>query len=69
MSKPMTREKPAWPAVRTMPTTPPAGPDRMASLPRNRSAAVNPPDDIMNCSVGPGSPAGVAPSVRATRET
>jgi len=30
------------------PTTPPAGPERMASLPWNRCAAVSPPDDIMN---------------------
>ena len=33
-----------------MPTTPPAGPDRIASLPWNSSAAVSPPDDIMNIS-------------------
>jgi hypothetical protein len=35
MSKPMTRVEPASCAVRTMPTTPPAGPDRIASLPWN----------------------------------
>ena len=47
MSKPMTRSNPAARPVSTMPTTPPAGPDRMASLPWNSSAAVRPPDDIM----------------------
>jgi hypothetical protein len=41
-------------AVSTMPTTPPAGPDRMASLPWNRSASVSPPDDCMNISRQPG---------------
>ena len=40
-----------------MPTTPPAGPDRIASLPWNRSAAVSPPDDIMNMRLG--SPSGI----------
>ena len=40
--------KPAERPVSAMPTTPPAGPDRIASLPRNNSAAVSPPDDIMN---------------------
>jgi hypothetical protein len=39
--------------VSTMPTTPPAGPDRMASLPWNSSAAVRPPDDCMNISRQP----------------
>ena len=34
--------------VSAMPTTPAAGPERIASLPRNNSAAVSPPDDIMN---------------------
>ena len=34
--------------VSAMPTTPPAGPDRIASLPWNSSAPVSPPDDIMN---------------------
>ncbi len=69
MSKPITRPKPASAAVSTMPTTPPAGPERIASLPRKCSAAVSPPEDIMNCSVGPGSPGGVAPSAAATRAT
>ena len=35
-------------AVRAIATTPPAGPDRIASLPANRLAEVRPPDDIMN---------------------
>jgi len=48
MSKPMSLEKPAARPVSAMPTTPAAGPDKIASLPRNRSAAVSPPDDIMN---------------------
>src|SRR5215469_7530943 len=48
MSKPMRWAKPASRPVCAIPTTPPAGPDRIASLPWNRSAAVNPPDDIMN---------------------
>ena len=48
MSKPITLPKPASFAVSTMPTTPPAGPDSSASLPWKRSAAVRPPDDIMN---------------------
>src|SRR2546430_11093698 len=33
MSKPMMRSKPAAREVRTAPTMPPAGPDRIASLP------------------------------------
>ena len=48
MSKPISRSKPASRPVSAMPTTPPAGPDRIASLPWNSSAAVSPPDDIMN---------------------
>ena len=48
MSKPMSRAKPASRPVSAMPTTPAAGPERIASLPRNSSAAVNPPEDIMN---------------------
>ena len=35
------------------PTTPPAGPDNSASLPWNSSAAVRPPEDIMNIRRGP----------------
>ena len=48
MSKPMRWRKPACRPVSAMPTTPPAGPERIASLPWNNSAAVSPPDDIMN---------------------
>ncbi len=36
MSKPMSFVNPADRPVSAMPTTPPAGPDRIASLPRNR---------------------------------
>src|SRR5690606_20466670 len=43
---------PASFAVSTMPTTPPAGPESNASLPWNMSAAVRPPEDIMNISLG-----------------
>jgi hypothetical protein len=50
MSNPMTRPKPAASAVRAMPTMPPAGPDRMASLPRKPAASVSPPLDCMNSS-------------------
>ena len=42
MSKPISRSKPACRPVSAMPTTPPAGPDRIASLPWNNSAAVKP---------------------------
>ena len=44
--------KPAMRAVSTAPTTPPAGPERMASLPLNRCAEVSPPEDCMNRSFG-----------------
>ncbi|CFN80986.1 Uncharacterised protein [Bordetella pertussis] len=54
MSKPITRSKPASSLVRTMPTIPPAGPDRMASLPRKRCASVRPPLDCMNIRRTPG---------------
>ncbi len=58
MSKPMTLPKPASCAVRTMPTTPPAGPDRIESLPWNSRASVSPPFDCMNISrAGPSSSA------------
>jgi hypothetical protein len=43
MSKPITLPWPPATAVRTMPTMPPAGPDRMASLPWKRCASVRPP--------------------------
>lgn len=50
MSKPMTRSNPACPDVRAMPTTPPAGPDSTASLPRKCAASRSPPLDCMNIS-------------------
>ncbi len=53
MSKPMTSPKPALRAVSAIATTPPAGPERIASLPANSSAAVRPPDDIMNITRAP----------------
>jgi hypothetical protein len=56
MSKPITLPNPAICAVRTMPTTPPAGPERIESLPWNMRASVRPPFDCMNISrVGPSS--------------
>ena len=55
MSKPMTWLKPAWAAVRAMPTMPPAGPDKMESLPRKLAASVRPPLDCMNSSRTPAS--------------
>src|SRR5215469_7811359 len=48
MSNPITRSKPAAAAVRAMPTIPPAGPDRIESLPRKLAASVSPPLDCMN---------------------
>ena len=50
MSKPMTWSNPASAAVLVMPTMPPAGPDRIASLPRNVAASVRPPFDCMKSS-------------------
>ncbi len=50
MSKPTTRSKPASRAALAMPTIPPAGPDRMASAPRNWAAPVSAPLDCMNMS-------------------
>ena len=49
MSKPMMRSKPASRDTSTAPTMPPAGPDRIASLPWNSCASVRPPFDCMNC--------------------
>ncbi len=46
MSKPIARSKPAARATREKPTTPPAGPDRMLSLPVKASAATSPPADV-----------------------
>ena len=54
MSKPITRSKPASWLARTMPTMPPAGPDRMLSLPWKARASVRPPFDCMNCRFTPG---------------
>ena len=55
MSNPITRLNPAAWAVRAMPTIPPAGPDRIESLPRNERAPARPPCDCMNCTRTPGS--------------
>ena len=65
MSKPMIRPCPAIWLVRTAPTTPPAGPDRIASLPWKRRASVRPPEDCMNISLPVMSPSKAA----ATRST
>ncbi len=58
MSKPMMRSNPAASEVRTAPTMPPAGPDRIASLPWKRRASVRPPFDCMKKSRTPASSAG-----------
>ncbi len=55
MSKPITLWNPAPSAVFTMPTIPPAGPDRIESLPWKRCASVSPPEDCMNMRRAPGS--------------
>ena len=55
MSKPMTRSMPAIAAVRAAPTMPPAGPDRIASLPWKPCASANPPFDCMKYSRTPAS--------------
>ena len=47
MSKQITLSKPARRLTATAPTTPPAGPERIASLPRNSVASVRPPCDCM----------------------
>ena len=57
MSKPITLANPAACAVLAMPTIPPAGPDKIASLPRNRRESVSPPLDCMNCTLVPPSSA------------
>ena len=54
MSKPITLSCPANWAVRAIPTMPPAGPLKMASLPANTWASVKPPEDCMNISFTPG---------------
>ena len=50
MSKVMILSKPASALTRTAPTMPPAGPDRMASLPLNIWASTRPPLLCMNIS-------------------
>ena len=50
MSKPMILLRPASAAVRAAPTIPPAGPDRIASLPWNPLASASPPLDCMKYS-------------------
>ena len=57
MSKPMIRPMPAIAAVRAAPTMPPAGPDRMASLPWKCRASASPPLDCMKYSRTPSSSA------------
>ncbi len=59
MSKPMTWSNPASRAVSAMPTTPPAGPETIASLPRKNSAAAKPPFDVMNRRLAPASAAAI----------
>ncbi len=54
MSKPITRACPAAAAVRAMPTMPPAGPERIASLPWKPWAAASAPPDCMKYSATPG---------------
>ena len=53
MSKVMIFSKPPMAEVRTAPTMPPAGPDRIESLPWNSAASVRPPFDRMNMSRAP----------------
>ena len=60
MSNPMIRPCPAVSLVRTAPTTPPAGPDRIASFPWKFPAPVSPPEDCMNMSLPPMSPSNAA---------
>ena len=50
-----TQESAPRRASRTPPTTPPAGPERIASLPRKRRALVRPPFDCMKRSSTPSS--------------
>ena len=57
MSKPMMRSSPAIAAVRAAPTMPPAGPDRIASLPWKPCASARPPFDCMKYSRVPASSA------------
>lgn len=55
MSKPMTSWRLAAADIAAIPTIPPAGPERIASLPRKWWASVRPPEDCMNSSRTPGS--------------
>src|SRR5579872_5318164 len=48
MSNPIERAKPVRWATREKPITPPAGPDRMLSLPTNRSASTSPPAEVIS---------------------
>ena len=52
MSKPIRRSYPAARPVRTIPTTPPAGPDSRASFPWKEWAPARPPLDCMNITRG-----------------
>ena len=47
MSNPTMRPKPAWAAVRTAPTKPPAGPERIVSLARSADGAARTPLDCI----------------------
>ena len=62
MSNPITLSNPASADSRTIPTSPPAGPDRIASLPRKCRASASPPLDCMNIRRVP-------PTAAATRST
>ena len=54
MSKPSRgRAARSMSAVRATPTTPPAGPDNMASRPRKASARASPPPEVMKNSGAP----------------
>ncbi len=66
MSKPIAAGEARLAAVAAAPTTPPAGPDRIASLPSNKAASVNAPDDCMKNSLVLASS---APISRATPST
>ena len=63
MSNETMRPWPARAAVSTAPTMPPAGPERMASLPWNSRASVRPPFDCMNMSRTPSPSSSATPSM------
>ena len=65
MSKPMTRSSPAASEVLATATMPPAGPDRIESLPRNFAASVRPPLERMNSSGTPESSAATEATYRS----